>query len=169
MDDWLITKKLPVHFVSAAGVVYRDGKVLLMRSLKRGWEIPGGIVEQGEAMLDGLKREIAEETGILAEPECITCIYQNLAKRMGYGPLDGIELPTTVNTVFRCRYVSGDASITAESLETGWFTPEEAIMLITHPYVRKAFEDTHAFDGRVHFSTFIKKEGTPCFINDTLL
>ena len=63
------TKQLPVHFVSAAGVVYKDGKVLLIRSERRGWEFPGGIVEQGEALLDGLKREIFEESGVTAEPE----------------------------------------------------------------------------------------------------
>jgi hypothetical protein len=26
MDQWLETKQLPVHFVSAAGVVYKDNK-----------------------------------------------------------------------------------------------------------------------------------------------
>ena len=38
MDSWLETKQLPVHFVSAAGLVYRNGKVLLIRSARRGWE-----------------------------------------------------------------------------------------------------------------------------------
>ena len=67
MDKWLETKQLQVHFVSAAGLVYKDGKVLLIRSERRGWEFPGGIVEQGEAILDGLKREIFEETGITVD------------------------------------------------------------------------------------------------------
>ena len=76
MDNWLETKNLQVHFVSAAGVVFREGKVLMIRSERRGWEFPGGVVEQGEAILDGLKREILEESGITAEPECVTGIYQ---------------------------------------------------------------------------------------------
>ena len=87
MDQWLETKQLPVHFVSAAGVVYQDGKVLLIRSERRGWEFPGGIVEQGEALLDGLRREIFEESGIAAEPEAVTGIYQNLARKKGFNPL----------------------------------------------------------------------------------
>jgi indolepyruvate ferredoxin oxidoreductase beta subunit len=29
MDSWVETKQLPVHFVSAAGLVWKDGKVLL--------------------------------------------------------------------------------------------------------------------------------------------
>ena len=104
MDNWLETKNLQVHFVSAAGVVFREGKVLMIRSERRGWEFPGGVVEQGEAILDGLKREILEESGITAEPECVTGIYQNIVKKKGYGPLEGMDLPTTVNMVFRCRY-----------------------------------------------------------------
>ena len=103
MDQWLETKQLPVHFVSAAGVVYQDGKVLLIRSERRGWEFPGGLVEQGEALLDGLRREIFEESGITADPEAVTGIYQNLACKKGFGPLEGMTLPTTVNLVFRCR------------------------------------------------------------------
>ena len=61
MDQWLETKQLPVHFVSAAGVVYKDGKVLLIRSERRGWEFPGGKVEAGETPQQALKREIEEE------------------------------------------------------------------------------------------------------------
>ena len=114
MDNWLETKNLQVHFVSAAGVVFREGKVLMIRSERRGWEFPGGVVEQGEAILDGLKREILEESGITAEPECVTGIYQNIVKKKGYGPLEGMDLPTTVNMVFRCRYVGGTETVTEE-------------------------------------------------------
>ena len=89
MDQWLETKQFPVHFVSAAGVVYKDGKVLLIRSERRGWEFPGGIVEQGEALLDGLRREILEESGITAEPVAVTAIYQNLAFKKRIWPAGG--------------------------------------------------------------------------------
>ena len=90
MDKWLETKQLPAHFVSAAGIVYRDGKILLIRSERRGWEFPGGLVEQGEAILDGLWREISEESVIAAEPEAVTGVYQNLERKSGYGPLEGM-------------------------------------------------------------------------------
>lgn len=157
MDKWLETKQLQVHFVSAAGVVVRDGRVLLIRSARRGWEFPGGIVEQGEAILDGLKREIFEESGIDAEPEWMTGIYQNLAHKKGYGPLEGMELPPVVNLVFRCRYTGGEAAVSDESLETGWFTPDEAREMITQPNFRKAFDDALSNDGKQHFGTFRKR------------
>jgi ADP-ribose pyrophosphatase YjhB (NUDIX family) len=54
------------------GVLERDGKVLLARRAiepRLGlWDLPGGFLEEGEEALDGLRRELAEETGIDVEP-----------------------------------------------------------------------------------------------------
>ena len=169
MDQWLETKQLPVHFVSAAGVVYKDGKVLLIRSERRGWEFPGGIVEQGEALLDGLRREIFEESGISVEPETVTGIYQNLACKKGYGPLEGMTLPTTVNIVFRCRYVSGKEFVSDEFQDAGWFKPDEALQLIRYPYMKKAFEDARLYSGKLHFGTFRKADRDIEFVSDCLI
>ena len=169
MDQWLETKQLPVHFVSAAGVVYKAGKVLLIRSERRGWEFPGGIVEQGEALLDGLRREIFEESGISVEPEAVTGIYQNLACKKGYGPLEGMTLPTTVNIVFRCRYVSGKEFVSDEFQDVGWFKPEEALQLIRHPYMKKAFEDANGYNGKPHFATFRKADRDVEFVSDCII
>ena len=51
MDNWLENKKLPYHLVSACGLVHRDALVLLIQNPKRGWELPGGTVEQLEFVL----------------------------------------------------------------------------------------------------------------------
>ena len=41
----------PKHIVSAAATVLNeDGDILLVKAPERGWEIPGGQVEQGESM-----------------------------------------------------------------------------------------------------------------------
>lgn len=169
MDKWLETKQLPVHLVSAAGIVYRDGKVLLIRSERRGWEFPGGLVEQGEAILDGLRREILEESGIVADPEAVTGVYQNLEMKNGYGPLEGMTLPTTVNLVFRCSYISGTKCVSEECLKIGWFTPEEAVQMIQHPYLKQAFEDAIRCDSSPHFGTFRKNDSRTEFVSDCLL
>jgi len=169
MDQWLETKQLPVHFVSAAGVVYKSGKVLLIQSERRGWEFPGGIVEQGEALLDGLRREIFEESGISVEPEAVTGIYQNLACKKGYGPLEGMTLPTTVNIVFRCRYVSGKEFVSDEFQDVGWFKPDEALQLIRYPYMKKAFEDANGYSGNPHFATFRKADRDIEFVSDCVI
>ena len=167
MDHWVEARQLQVHFVSAAGLVYRDGKVLLIRSERRGWEIPGGVVEQGEEILDCLKREIYEESGITAEPRHLAGIYQRLTPKPGYGPLKGMTIPTTVNLVFICEYTGGKARASDESLETGWFAPEKAKQMVTSPHIRKALEEMLAYDGTTFFGAFERKDdGTMTLVSE---
>jgi 8-oxo-dGTP diphosphatase len=49
-----------------------EGRVLLARRkaepFRGRWDIPGGFVEEGEHPLDGLRRELLEETGLEVEP-----------------------------------------------------------------------------------------------------
>lgn len=169
MDNWLETKQLPLHFISVAGLVYKDDKVLLIKSERRGWEYPGGVLEQGESILDGLKREIFEESGIVAEPEKFVGIYQRLNKKDGYGYLEGMVLPPTVNLTFICKYVSGKEIISDESIEVGWFTPDEAREKVTVPDIKKRLEDILQYDGKQHFNTFENKGGEINFISDILI
>jgi 8-oxo-dGTP diphosphatase len=55
--------------VVARALVESDGRVLLLRrapwdSMPGHWELPGGKVDPEEPLLDGLAREIEEETGL---------------------------------------------------------------------------------------------------------
>src|SRR6185369_202540 len=61
----------------AAGVVFRDGRVLITQRRPGGhlgglWEFPGGKRESGETFARCLRRELMEELGIEAEVgECL--------------------------------------------------------------------------------------------------
>ena len=57
------------HFVgkiSLRAIIVHDGKILLDRDVRDPdiWEIPGGRLNVGESLEEGLKREIFEELGI---------------------------------------------------------------------------------------------------------
>ena len=73
-------------------IFYENCEILLIQNPKRGWKLPGGTVEQGEAITEALKREIYEESGILCEPEHLAGVYQNLVVKEGYGPLEGMKI-----------------------------------------------------------------------------
>jgi len=58
--------------MAIGAVVVDRGRVLLVRRgtepLKGHWSLPGGALELGESLEDGLVREVREETGLTVEP-----------------------------------------------------------------------------------------------------
>lgn len=56
------------HWFVAGGVLRRDDRILLVENQRRNgttdWSTPGGVVEPGEDTVDGLTREVVEETGL---------------------------------------------------------------------------------------------------------
>lgn len=65
-----------VRRISVRGIVLHEGKLLCVRlkaykeHLKRDnsyWCLPGGGLDESEALIDGVKREMLEETGVEAQ------------------------------------------------------------------------------------------------------
>lgn len=56
-----------------------DGRVVLIRRGDTGqWALPGGTLEWGETLRDGLPRELREEAGVaLLEPGALLGVYSN--------------------------------------------------------------------------------------------
>lgn len=60
-------RTLKVEVTNMAMIVNKKGEVLLQKRTKKdwpGWTLPGGHCEKGENLLQSLKREIKEETGL---------------------------------------------------------------------------------------------------------
>ncbi len=65
----MMKREYPEHpMVGIGAVVIRDNKALLIRRgsepLKGEWSIPGGMLEIGETIAEGVLRELHEETGL---------------------------------------------------------------------------------------------------------
>ncbi len=54
--------------VSAKAVIISAGKVLLLKQNDGRWDLPGGKVDDEENIVDGLIREVEEETGLKVWP-----------------------------------------------------------------------------------------------------
>jgi 8-oxo-dGTP pyrophosphatase MutT (NUDIX family) len=100
---------LPRHVVGVAGAVLDEqARVLVVqRREPRRWELPGGALELGERLADGVVREVQEETGLHVEPLALTGVYQN----MRLGP---------VALTFACRRVGGSERVTEETSAWRW-------------------------------------------------
>lgn len=131
------------HLVSVAALVTNDdGKILLVKSPRRGWEYPGGLIEPGETFQQALHREIREESGVEVEIMGFVGICKNIEKDI-------------VNIDFLCRYVSGELTTSEESTEVMWAAPEEALSLITFPLTKKRL--TNMLSGRGEAALFCFK------------
>lgn len=109
----------PKHFVSAATIVMNDEKeILLIKGPSRGWEMPGGIVEEGESLKDAAVRETKEESGIDIEVLKFCGIFQNVNKSI-------------CNTLFLAKPIGGELTTSTESLEVGFYPIEKALEMVT--------------------------------------
>jgi 8-oxo-dGTP diphosphatase len=123
----------PRHIVAVMGVVSdATGHLLLVRTEWRGWEPPGGQVEQGEDLIAALQREIVEESGCMVRVGRLVGVYSNVAA------------PEKVMLTFLCTHLSGEPRASAETPDAGWFTPDEAQRLITSPPQRAKLLDALA-------------------------
>src|SRR5439155_23181188 len=59
-------------FIGVGAIIVEDGRVLLVKQghePRTGeWSIPGGVLELGETVRQGVAREALEETGLIVEP-----------------------------------------------------------------------------------------------------
>ena len=131
----------PRHSVSVAAVITDDsGRVLVVQRRDTSkWEIPGGILELDETVQAGMRREVEEETGVVAEPDRLTGVYKNI--RLG-----------VVALVFRAHLVSGRPGPTEESAAVAWWTPDEVAERMSETFAVRVLDALDSTDVavRVH-------------------
>ncbi len=122
----------PRHSVSISGVITDDhGRALLVqRRDNQHWEPPGGVLELGETIPDGLRREIREETGLDIEPGALTGIYKNMAR--------GI-----IALVFRCKITGGQLATNNEVTAFQWADESAIRQLTTEAYAIRLLDALH--------------------------
>jgi 8-oxo-dGTP diphosphatase len=127
---------VPKHIVSAAAIVLNDkNELLLIKGPRRGWEMPGGQVEEGESLTDAVIRETKEESGIDIEVVKFCGIFQNVESSI-------------CNTLFLGKPIGGELTTSPESLEVGFFTLEEALEMVTWNNFRQRIE--YCLDENMH-------------------
>jgi A/G-specific adenine glycosylase len=108
---------IPHHTVTAA-IIQRDGGVLIARRPEQGllgglWEFPGGKLQDGESLVDCLKREIGEELEAEIEVQAPFGVYRHAFT----------HFKITLHA-FQCALRSGEPR-PVEASEIRWVTTKE--------------------------------------------
>jgi len=89
------------HYQIAAGIIWKDGKILIAQRKPDGllgglWEFPGGKKRRGESIKAACRREIKEETGVSVQ-------VGKLAQKIEHG----YSHFSITLSIFQCFYING--------------------------------------------------------------
>jgi ADP-ribose pyrophosphatase YjhB (NUDIX family) len=119
----------PMHSVSVAAIITddHDRALLLQRADNGHWEPPGGVLELGETIEEGLRREVLEETGLKIEPVALTGVYKNMT--------GGI-----IALVFRCKITGGQLAANDEASSFHWASEADVHDLASEAYAVRVLD-----------------------------
>ncbi len=123
------------HSVSVSGVItdHQGRALLIQRRDNHRWEPPGGVLELGESIQDGLRREVREETGLDIEPVALTGVYKNMTHAI-------------VGLVFRCKITGGALTTNSEATAFHWATEAEVTGMMTEAFAIRVLDALHSSD-----------------------
>jgi ADP-ribose pyrophosphatase YjhB (NUDIX family) len=117
-------REYPEHpIVGVGGVVVHRHRALLIRRgsepHKGEWSIPGGMLELGEELAEGVRRELKEETGLEVEPLEIVAAFDRIT-------LEGTRVKYHYVIVdYVCRRKRGRLKPASDVVDARWVRRED--------------------------------------------
>jgi len=107
--------------VAVLAVVLRGDKALIVQRAQQPnagrWGFPGGVLELGETVAEGAMRELAEETGVVAEPAGWLNVHDAVSR-----DADGRVQFHYVLIAVRGIWRSGEGVAADDAAATAWVT-----------------------------------------------
>ena len=145
--------KFPTHIVAAGALVTNQkNEVLLVKNPHRGWEFPGGQIENGEDLIQGVSREVFEESGIEIKVDKLVGVYSNTKSYIGWD--NKTFVPTKVIFDFLATAIGGSLKISEESVEVGWFDRDVVLDMISEEWIVDRMKDMLEFDGQLIYKVY---------------
>jgi 8-oxo-dGTP diphosphatase len=136
-------REYPQAPIVGVGAVVIDGDhVLLIRRgqepMKGQWSLPGGALEVGETLLDGVRREVLEETGLEVEPVALIEVLDRIVRDE-----DGRVQFHYVLVDYLCRVTGGELCCATDAVDARWAPRDEldGVAAFTVAVIQKAFRE----------------------------
>jgi ADP-ribose pyrophosphatase YjhB (NUDIX family) len=131
--------------VGVGGVVIDGDRTLLIRRgsapLKGEWSIPGGLLEVGETLAEGVARELAEETGLLVDVIELIEVFERIfpAAPAADGTPGDPRRPQYHFVIldYLCEIRGGTLSAASDAMEFAWARQEELANFGVTPAVHR--------------------------------
>ncbi|MDQ6708656.1 MAG: NUDIX hydrolase [Acidobacteriota bacterium] len=138
------TRRYPERPILGVGALILDGdKILLVERgqnpLKGFWSLPGGVLEVGETLEEGIHREVLEETGLIIEKLAVLEIFERIMRDADGKPEYHYVLIDYVCRVTGGALVAGDDVSRAQWVDRGELQ-RYRITEGTVPVIEKAFD-----------------------------
>ncbi len=110
----------PAPLVGVAAIIFNEhGEALLVergRPPSQGqWSLPGGLLDLGEPLADGVQREVMEECGVTIEIGGLVDVFEPILRDDD----DRIEYHYVVIDYW-ARYMAGDPCAEDDAADIGW-------------------------------------------------
>ena len=151
-------REFPASPIVGVGAVIVDGdRVLLVRRgqepLKGEWSLPGGVLELGETLEQGVRREVLEETGLRVEVVSVVEVLDRIVTQpgdsAGSNEVDEIRIRFHYVLIdYLCRVLSGELSASSDADDARWVMrdalDEFKLTSVTTAVIEKAFAMSEA-------------------------
>lgn len=128
---------MEIKLVSKAIVINDKNEILIVRRSKTAprralqWDLPGGMVEEGEHFAAATARETQEETGIVLDPEHFNLVYTHT----------GVAYEWSVIWMFYAgKTDAGKVTLSYEHDQYKWLPLEKAIGEFEYPLHRDVLQ-----------------------------
>ncbi len=117
-------REYPEHPIIGVGaVIVRGSRALLVRRntepLKGEWSVPGGMLELGETLHAGVRREALEETGMEVEPGEVLDVFDSIfTDALGQTQYHYVLID------YLCHPISGEARAGSDVNDVRWVSGE---------------------------------------------
>jgi ADP-ribose pyrophosphatase YjhB (NUDIX family) len=117
--------------VGVGGVIIDSGRALLIRRgsepLLGEWSIPGGMLELGETLEEGVARELLEETGLAVRVLDLIEVFDRIYVESTAGASDGKKRPRFHYVIvdYLCERLAGQAAAGSDVTDLAFASEED--------------------------------------------